>query len=259
MKKTIRFIWIFVLSGVLFFALTLPFHKLFTVFTATEVRISAVLYPFLGISFGLPAALGIAIANMISDYYSGYQTIVLFTGMGFQFLYTMIPYCMWRFFVKNDKHKHRLDSVKRVLQFSLACFVSAVLAAIFVGGYCYVFYEIDFFQAAKFVFLNNFEVSIMFGCPLMVLANQIISRKKGADRTLTTNEKIIIGTSIVEIIALVLLIVIMYTTGKAKGTYDIWNVIYYYILILIAFLFIVSLIIMIIFESILTKKKKGKK
>lgn len=51
-KKVSRFILIYLLSGIAFFLLRMPFHKMLSVFTVAEVRPSAVLYPFPGISFG---------------------------------------------------------------------------------------------------------------------------------------------------------------------------------------------------------------
>lgn len=255
MKKYVKAITIFLFSGALFFMFTVISHKFLAVFTLTEVRLSAVLYPFLGVSFGLPAALGIMVSNFLSDAVNGYSPMVLLTGLLPQILYSMVPYFIWRYFVRNDVHKHRLDSVKRVLQFAFVCFVSAFLAGGFVGFFCNIFYNLDFLQVAKFTFLNNFIISIMFGCPLMIVVNQIISREKGHDRTVSTNEKIIIAAAIVEVIALFILIFKMYTNAKMKGTYEIWNTIYNYIIMLIIFIFIITLIVMIVFEQTFKKKQ----
>lgn len=252
--KPPRFIKVFLLSAILFFVLTVPFHQMFAVFTVSEVRLSAVLYPFLGINYGLPAALGIMVANAISDAVNGYSISIILEALIPQFLYAMLPRVIWRCFVRNDEHKHRLDSVKRVLQFAIVCFISAFLAATFVGLSCKIHYGLDFMQVAKFVFLNNFEVSIILGCPLMIVANQIVSRGKGIERIVSINEKIIIGSAIAEAIILFIVIFTMYTTGKTIGTYDIWNSIYFCIISVVASMFVLTLIVMIITESTNNKK-----
>ena len=254
-KKVLRFIVIYILSGLAFFALTMPFHKILAVFTVSEVRPSAVLYPFLGISFGLPASLGILTANFISDAVNGYSWAVLLEGIVPQFLYSMVPYFMWKYFTKGESHIHRLDSVKRVMEFSLVCFVSALLGGIGVGTIVQVNFGADGLLAGFFVFLNNFDISIILGCPLMIISNQIISRRSGTERTVTPNEKIIIAAAAVEAIALIVMIPVAYANGATLGTYDIWNSIYYYALMIINCIFALTLIVMIIAEN--KRKKKA--
>ena len=225
-KQTKRFILIYLLSGIIFFFLTMPFQKMFSVFTLTEVRPSAVLYPFLGISFGWPAALGIMTANFICDAMSGFSTAILFEGIVPQLLYTMVPYYLWKCLMKGEDHKHRLDCTGRVLKYARVCLVFSLLSALGVGAILAVNYHIDPTQAALFVLLNNFVMSVVLGCPLMVISNQIISRRAGTDRTLTRNEIIILITAVVQVLVLTAVTVIVYTQGKTVGTYDIWNTIY---------------------------------
>ena len=254
-KKILRFIAIYILSGLAFFALTMPFHKILAVFTVSEVRPSAVLYPFLGISFGLPASLGILTANFISDAVNGYSWAVLLEGIVPQFLYSMVPYFMWKYFTKGESHIHRLDSVKRVMEFSLVCFVSALLGGIGVGTIVQVNFGADGLLAGFFVFLNNFDISIILGCPLMIVSNQILSRRSGTDRTVTPNERIIILAAVVEVIIMAIMIPTAYLTNATLATYDIWNSIYYYGLIIINAILMLTLIVMTVAEQ--KRKKKS--
>ena len=225
-KKVLRFILIYLLSGIVFFSLTLPFHKLLSAFTITEVRPSAVLYPFLGISFGLPSALGIMTANFICDAINGYSLAILFEGLIPQLLYAMVPYFLWKCLMKGEDHKHRLDSAARVLKYALTCLVFSLLSTIGVTAILYINFHLDITQALLFVLLNNFHMSVVLGCPLMVISNQIISRRAGTDRTLTRNELIIMITAAVQLILLVGVAVTVYVGGKTVGTYDTWNTIY---------------------------------
>ena len=251
-KKLLRFILLFLLSGASFFLLTLPFHRILAVFTATEVRPSAVLYPFLGISFGWPAALGIMTSNLICDAMNGYSAAILIEGLIPQLLYTMVPYYLWRKLMKDEDHKHRLDCVGRVLKYVLVCIVFSVLSAVGVGTLMYINFHIDPVQPALFVLLNNFDMSVLLGCPLMVLSNQIISRCSGTDRKLTRNEIIILITALVQTLFMAGIVVVIYTSGKTLGTYDIWNTIYIILTVFINISMLISLICMVIFGN-----KKG--
>ena len=246
-KKILRFILIYLLSGIAFFALTLPFHKLLALFTVSEVRPSAVLYPFLGISFGWPSALGVMTANFISDAVNGYPLAVLLEGIVPQLLYTMGPYYLWKWLMNGEDHKHRLDCAARVLKFALICLAFSLLSAVGVGLIVYINFHLDFAQAALFVLLNNFDISVVLGCPLMVISNQIISRRAGTDRTLTRNEIIIIITAAVQFVLLAGVAITVYAGGKTVGTYDIWNTIYIVGIVLVSVTLPVSLLLMALF------------
>ena len=246
-NKFLRNTVIFFASAIAFFVLTMPFRKVLSVFTATEVRPVAVLYPFLGISFGLPSALGIAVANCIADAVSGYTLTVLIEGFFSQIIYTMVPYFMWKGFTKSEEHVHRLDSVSRVLKYVCVVFVSALLSGIGVGLIVWSNYGADFFSCAFFAFLNNFDFGVMLGCPLMIISNQIISRRSGTKRTVSVNEKIIIAAAIAQIVSVTAIIISMYKSGTHIGTYDIWNSIYIYCVIAINVIMLLSLAVMLVY------------
>ena len=246
-KKAVRFILIYVLSGIVFFLLTMPFHKILSLFTVTEVRPSAVLYPFLGISFGWPSALGIMTANFISDAVNGYSAAILLEGLVPQLLYTIVPYYLWKRLMRGEDHKHRLDCVGRVLKYVLVCLIFSVLSALGVGTLMAINFHINPVQPAFFVLLNNFDMAVILGCPLMVASNQIISRRAGTERILTRNEHIILITAIVQVAAMVIVGVSVYHSGKTLGTYDIWNTIYMIGLVLINASMLLSLGCMALF------------
>lgn len=252
-KKPLRFLLIYVLSGVAFFALTMPFHRILSVFTVSEVRPSAVLYPLLGISFGWPSALGIMTANLISDAVNGYSFAVLAEGVIPQLLYALIPYYLWKLLMRGEDHRHRLDSVGRVLKFVLVCLAFTVVSGFGVGTIVYVNFGTDlwkdFWLASFFVMLNNFNISVVLGCPLMIVSNQIISRRSGTERILTRNEKIIIATAVVQIVTLVVLIVSVYSGQKTIGTYDIWNTVYLLALLTNNVIMLLSLLCMALCEK----------
>ena len=243
-KKIRKNLLIFVFSGLLFFAFTMPFRKILSVFTVSEVRPAAVLNPFLGICFGLPSALGIMVANLIADAVSGYPLAVLLEGLVPQFLYTYVPYLMWKKLTAGEDHIHRLDCAGRVLKFALVVLVSALLAGVGVGLIVHGNFGAPFLSCAFFVLLNNFDIGLLLGCPLMILSNQIISRRSGTDRTVTDNEKIILVTAALEIVGLAVLIPTAYAGGQTAGLYDIWNTIYLYAVVMLNAMMLISLFFM---------------
>ena len=247
MKKLSRFVLIYLLSGIAFFLLTMPFHKLLSVFTATEVRPSAVLYPFLGISFGWPAALGIMTANFISDAVNGYSAALLFEGLIPQLLYAIVPYYMWKRLMKGEEHRHRLDCIGRVLKYVWVCAVFSLLSALGVGVILYINFRIDPLQSTPFVLLNNFDMAIILGCPLMVASNQIISRRAGNVRILSRNEIIILITAAAQVLLTAGTAIVVYTGGKTIGTYDIWNTVYIVTLLFVNATMLIALVCMALF------------
>ena len=108
-------------------------------------------------------------------------------------------------------------------------------------------FHINPLQPALFVLLNNFDMAIILGCPLMVLSNQIISRRAGTSRILTRNERIIILTAVAQVVIMAAVTLFVYAGSRTIGTYDIWNTIYIIGLLIINASMLVSLGCMALF------------
>lgn len=235
---------IFVISALLFFAFSMPFRDLLSVFTVSEVRFAAVLNPLLGICFGFPSALGIAVANFIADFFSGYSLAVLLEGLIPQFLYSYIPYLIWIRLNKGESHIRRLDSASRLLKYAICVFVYALISGIGVGLIVQINFGADFLNCAFFVFLNNWMMGIILGCPLMILINVMMSYNK---RNLFDPEKIIIVSALIETILFILIIIYVYSRTNSEAIYDIWNKVYIYSAIIInLFLIFVYIVVRIV-------------
>lgn len=255
-NKYIKSLIIFVVSAIVYLAGTLPLRDLLSVFTVTDVRPGAVINPFLSICFGPLAALGCTVSNFFADYLSGYPTKVLLQGLIPQFLYGFIPYILWKKLTKGDDHSYRLDSLSKLLKFTFVAFVYGVIAGICVGYIVQSNYGANFFNTAIFVFLNNFDMTMMFGCPLMIIANIIVSGKdKKEYRSLSTNEIIILYTSVIEIIGMGVIAYAVYaaTIDGINDTYAIWNNIYIYSTIYFNVILIVSIGLLAIIENRIKK------
>lgn len=247
-KPLLRGILIFIVSGLLFFLCTMPFRKILSVFTISEVRPAAVLNPLLGICFGLPASLGIAVANFIADWQSGYPAAILFEGLIPQFLYCYIPFLMWNALTKTEDHAHRLDSSSRVLKYALCVTVYAILSGIGVAVIVVANFGGSFLKTAFFVFLNNFIMGIVLGCPLMILINFIMRRpgKTAEERRLARSERIILYTALAELAAVIIIILCVYLFGKSNGgVYDVWNTVFVISAIAVIVIMIVSLAVIL--------------
>ena len=247
--KKMRFILIYILSGISFILLLLPFHKLLSVFTLTEVRPAAVLYPLLGISFGWPAALGIMTANCICDAINGYSAAVLIEGLVPQLIYTMVPYYLWRYLIKGEDGIHRLNSVERVLKYVLVCAAASLLSAVGVGVFIYTDQHISPWRGSLFVWLNNFDIQVVLGCPLMVLFSILISGQTEKKRKLSANEIIILITALIQAVMMVNVAVSFYKTGRTFKTYDIWNTIYLIELVFINITLLISVLCMNLYNK----------
>lgn len=233
-------------SAILFFGFSMPFRKMLSVFTVSEVRFAAVLNPLLGTCFGVPAAIGIMIANFIADYFSGYSTAVLLEGLPAQFLYTFVAYFIWNRLNRSEEHIHRLDSVKKMLRYIAAVLAYAVLSAVGVGLIVQLNFGADFLNCAFFVFLNNWIMGVVLGCPLMILMNRLFGTR---DRKLSSNERMILIAGAIEIVLIAVIVIGVYLTSTSTVVYEIWNRIFILSEIVINIFMVIMLLVMVQIEK----------
>lgn len=251
-KKLIKNVTIFFLTVLIYLVTTMPLRETLAVFTVTDVRPGAVVNPFLSICFGPIASLACSIANFIADFISGYPNLVLIEGLPFQFIYGLIPWLIWKKLTKGDDHSYRLDSINKILKFVFTMFVYGVISAIGVGIIVRLNYGVPILDTAKFVFLNNFDMSVILGLPLMIFANIIVSGIHNEKiRKLSRNEIIILYTSVVELIGLAVIVYATYSTyvNAANQTYEVWNNIFFYSAAFINAILIVSIIFLKVLEG----------
>lgn len=251
-NKIFKNINIFFLTLVIYIVTTLPLRDIFAVFTVTDVRPGAVVNPFLSICFGPVASLACAIANFIADYISGYPNAVLIIGIPFQFLYGLISWLIWKKLTKNDEHSYRLNSVSKIVKFIFTMFVYGVVSAIGVSIIVRLNYGVPILDTAKFVFLNNFDMSVILGLPLMIFANIVVSGIHNEKiRKLSKNEVIILYTSVIEIVGLAIIAYATYSTyiNAASETYEVWNNIFFYSAAFINIVLVITIVFLKILEG----------
>lgn len=227
MKKDAKtYILIAIISGLVYFITTYPVRELFSVFTVTDVRPGCVVPLFSTICFGPAAAVGCAISNAIADYLVGNSMALIIEGIPIQFLYGYIPYVVWKALTKGDDHSYRIDSSSKYLLIMLVSFIFALLSCVGVGILCYQFYNLNPVDIGKFVLLNNFTFPMLFSYPIMILANLIISGVGKETRSTSISERVMLVSSLVNVIGIIAIALSVYYGTSGITNYDIWNDIY---------------------------------
>jgi phosphoserine phosphatase RsbU/P len=210
----------FIMSGIVFFIITMPFRTFFSVMAVTEVRPASALPPVFGLLFGFWGALGAAIANLIADIMSGYSPQLYITGFIAQFLYGYIPYKLWYatpFSHETEMEKPRLDIVRHVVKFIIIIILdSIIMAALF--GFLVELYGLSTYlsMSTLMVFFNNLVFSIVLGIPIFIY---LTMKKHVIVLPNTTNHEILKQLSLFFDVSFVisLFIMVLYAIFSAMG------------------------------------------
>ncbi len=244
---------VFLISAVLFFAFTMPFRLRLAAADITEMRPVSALTPVLGLIFGLPAALGCAVGNIIADIASGYEFSYALLNGAQQLLYGMIAYVLWRRINKeDDENKFCLDSVSRLLKMFLVMAVVAAVTVVCSAVTNHVYNVSDIITInSLYAFINTFDSGVMFGCPLMIgghflqkYLNNASDGKKEKIITFSLNERMIVNTLITGLGICILIGGAVYITDKIStedSTVGLWGRIYLFQTLALNFYFALSM------------------
>ncbi len=256
-KRGIKsFLLCFFLTGIIFIIPTLFSNLVLAVYDVSSVRPSAALNPTLGIIFGWPAALGTAVANLISDFLSGYGPRVAAMGFLPQILYGILPYYVWKNLMKSTSNKLRLDGPTKTILFALLMLVNSAIIGFFVGLNQAVNFGTPLLRTAFFASLNDFDMCMIFGVPIMAIADHLYSKfRHNGKRKLSINERIIIGFAAIEFVALIIVIVTkMVTMGNAEPIV-LWPSIFKTAGLVINILLVLSIVLMVVIGYIRRKNE----
>ncbi|MGN0114587.1 MAG: SpoIIE family protein phosphatase [Acutalibacteraceae bacterium] len=242
---------VFLISGALFFGFTMLFR--ISLANVTEMRPTTALTPVLGMIFGLPAALGCAVANLAADLISSYGISYAAISFVQQLVFGMVPYLLWKRLNKeHDGDEFRLDSISRLLKFCLVMLIDALLIVIFTGIVNHAYSVTDFLSMNNlYLFINSFDSGLLFGCPLLILGHllqrQLDNMKSGQKKKVldfTLNERMILNTIITGIGICMLIGAAVYLTDKlnTSGTaVSIWGQMYLFETLALNFYFALSM------------------
>lgn len=255
-KRIAKWAIVFVGSFALFFVLTLFANKVLSAYDVTSVRLSPVLNPILSIAFGWPAAIGCALANTISDIISGFKPLVCGLGIIPQLIYGLLPYYVWKLIARSESHKTRLDSPRKVIYFALLMLFNSLIMGLFVGLFQLYTSGNQFSETFVFSFLNDFDICVVLGLPLMTLIDYIYSRNHQIrKRKISFNERIIVVCGVLEITTFVIIAASLLIANKSINNAAVWKQIFTYSIYAMNALLIASVIVMYVF--LYRKKKYG--
>lgn len=244
---------VFLISAVLFFAFTMPFRLRLAAADITEMRPVSALTPVLGLIFGLPAALGCAVGNIIADIASGYEISYALINGAQQLLYGLLAYVLWRRINKeDDENKFCLDSISRLLKLFLVMAVVAFVTLVCTGVTNHVYDVFELVTMNSFyAFINTFDSGVLFGCPLMIGAHflqkhlmNLSSGKKEKIVTFSLNERMILNTLITGLGICLLIGTAVYVTDRISAedsTVGLWGRIYLFQTLALNFYFALSM------------------
>ncbi|WP_431063785.1 SpoIIE family protein phosphatase [Methanobacterium sp.] len=162
-----------VISSLITFILTVPFHYFFQIISVTELRPASALPPALGLVFGPWGAAGAALGNLASDLIAGYPPEIYIVSFIAQFLYGYIPYKLWYTWnIGEDNSLPRLNTVKNLTKFVIIIFITSSIMAGLLGFLMdgLGLYNLVSFTTLIFAF-NNFDFSIILGTLIIIGAN----------------------------------------------------------------------------------------
>lgn len=169
-KNGIRFL----LSAVIFFAVALPFRQLLSLMPGiTEIRPANVIPPLLGLLWGPPAALGIAVGNLISDRLSGSEGFICVAGFLTNFFYAYLPYKLWYSFRVDESDLYpTLGSVRKILKYIYVILLDSLVVT---GMLSFIFETAGFSASGSsyaLLFFNNFDFAVLLGVPILIFLDR---------------------------------------------------------------------------------------
>lgn len=253
MKVNKKNLIIMAVCGIAFFAVTMPFRKLFALMPVTEVRPASVIPPVAGLLFGGVGAFGAALGNLAADILSGYSLPLCITGFVPQFLYGYLPHVLWKKWVKYEDDGHRrspvrLDCTANVIKYIVIVFVDSLMVAGMLGGLMQIFGIEDLFSSATLLMLlNNFDFCIVIGIPVLIMT---FRHKEG----FSLNERTILIFLMLDMVVACLTGTSAFLEAKRSQTdiMELWNRVYGYVAVSLNLLLGISLLFLWYMERNIT-------
>jgi hypothetical protein len=170
-RKISKNIAIAFVVGLLYFLFLVPMSRLFALLPGTQVRPASFIPPAAGIYFGLPAAIGVFIGNLLADLlnYGNISTAMLF-GSLFNFFMAYLSYRLW---YACDKKQLKEDLIiydsRSLIKYVLIMLYSSFTAAIGVSYSMLIFAGVSPADSILQLFMNNFEFALILGVISLIL------------------------------------------------------------------------------------------
>ncbi|MGN1339501.1 MAG: PP2C family protein-serine/threonine phosphatase [Oscillospiraceae bacterium] len=252
-NKYSAWVFLFLLSALLFLGFTMPFRLRLEAAQITEMRPSAALTPVLGLLFGLPASLGCAVGNIAADLISGYGVSYALLSGAQQLLYGMLAYVLWRRLNReHDGSEFCLDSISRLLKLFLVMASVAVVSVSCTAIINHAYNVADIITInSLYTFMNVFDSGLIFGCPLMILGhflqrkmNNMREEKHDKIVVFSLNERMILNSLITGLGICLLIGAAVYLADKLSvesSSVGLWGQIYLFQTLALNFYFALSM------------------
>ncbi|MDD6057168.1 MAG: PP2C family protein-serine/threonine phosphatase [Clostridiales bacterium] len=247
-KKFLRF----VVSGLLFFVVTMPFRYYFGMMEVTEIRPAAALPPFFGMVYGFWGALGCAVANLVADMLSGYSIGMSLASFPIQLLIGILPYLLWYGIPAWGEKKPsfpKMDTTAHVVKYMLIILLDSLLTTFLLGVVMKVFGITEIFsQTTLMMFWNNLGFSYMLGLPLFTL----IAFWQG--RRFSLNERMILIFLILAVLAASLTGIASWREASVVSgeLVYLWNRIYTNVIVTLNVFMLVEILFLVYMEKKIT-------
>lgn len=164
MWKNTKMVMLTALTAAVFAAILIPFKGIPLIPGITEFRPAQIIAATFPLFFGPAGAWGLAIGNLIGDFFGTLGPGSFFGFFG-NLLQGFVLYKVWQLLKKEATVKNFKDVVAYILALMLS---SAVCAMIIAWG-LEVLGMLPFAVLGTIIFLNNFVVPIFLGPPLILL------------------------------------------------------------------------------------------
>lgn len=240
----------FLVIGILFFCVTYFSNTVLSAYDVTGIRLSATFNPVFGIAFGWSAVIACAVANFVSDLASGWGISVAFLGFIPQIIYGIFPYYVWKHYNHSLSKRTRLDNPRKTIMFAVLMFIDSIFIGLSVGGIQKFVSNDNFWETARFSALNDFDMCLVFGLPLMAVIDYIYSKiLHGGKRKLSANEIILLITSVADIAVFGGIISVFYLSHPEMQREILWKMIFEISLAVFNVLLILSIVVMYFYHS----------
>lgn len=245
-------LWYFILSGVVYFVVTMPLRHFFSLMPVAEMRSAAVFPPIFGMIYGFWGALGCAVANLIADIGAGYSLSMSICSFPIHLLMGILPYLLWYCIPLRGEEKTsfpKMDTTVHMVKYMLIILVDSAVVTILLGLEMKAFGITEVFSKATFImFLNNLDFCYVLGLPLFAFISFF------RERHISLNERLIL-------ILLMLVLLAAFLTGvtswreathvSAEPQY-LWNRIWTNVAVAINIFFLVEIVFLVYVERRIT-------
>lgn len=238
LKALFKALAIIILCGLIFYAIGVPCRIFLKISDFTELSFTASL-PFLfTLIFGLPGAIGCAVANLVADIYFGYSPFIFVPGFFLQITYGVFPALAWNILRRKDENKYKLNSVLKVVQLLIVIIVTSGYNA--TAGFVLIFANVEHVSPALWTnyFFNQLNTAVATVIPFMILLSlkhqfSLKRRFRGSDDNIfsfSLNEKFLfflVMASILVSIAVACICHEFFTYRYHVEPLYLWNFVYY--------------------------------